>query len=77
VPGDELARPNESARFADETPCGASAIAKEEGMCDFVSWIEKDKKIYFLDDATIEPRGNGQGRDAGRAGAEDRIARTR
>ncbi len=25
-------------------------------MCDFYSWIEKGKKLYFLDDATIETR---------------------
>ncbi|MCK9570943.1 hypothetical protein M0R72_18485 [Candidatus Pacearchaeota archaeon] len=25
-------------------------------MCDFYSWIEKGKELYFLDDATIEAR---------------------
>jgi hypothetical protein len=25
-------------------------------MCDYFSWIEKGKKLYFLDDATIEAR---------------------
>jgi hypothetical protein len=37
---------------------GSSAflVSTETDMCDFYSWIEKDKKLYFLDDATIEAR---------------------